>query len=151
MLDLIRTDSENKQFQHLVSQLDAFLRVLDGDEHAFYSQFNAITTLRNAVVAFKDGQPVGCGAFKEFSDDTVEVKRMYVTPECRGNGIASQILLELEAWARELKYPKSVLETGIRQPEAIQLYLKNGYKRIPNFGQYNGINNSVCFEKKLTD
>jgi putative acetyltransferase len=59
------------------------------------------------------------------------------------------VLSELESWAAELGYPKCVLETGKRQPEAIALYEKQGYQRIPNYGQYIGVENSVCFEKVL--
>ena len=67
----------------------------------------------------------------------------------RGKGIASRILNELENWASELRYDKCILETGKRQPEAISLYQRNGYKLIPNYGQYAGVENSVCFEKQI--
>jgi len=55
----------------------------------------------------------------------------------------------LEHWAVELGYKKCVLETGKRQPDAIALYTKQGYESIPNYGQYMGMENSVCFEKEL--
>jgi len=74
---------------------------------------------------------------------------MYVYPKSRGKGIATAILNELEKWAFELPFKKCVLETGKRQQEAIELYKKNGYKIIPNYGQYVGIENSICFEKEL--
>jgi GNAT superfamily N-acetyltransferase len=74
---------------------------------------------------------------------------MFVSPGSRNKGIASKILSELENWASELSYTKCVLETGKRQPEAVGLYKKNGYKLIPNYGQYTGVENSVCFEKEL--
>jgi GNAT superfamily N-acetyltransferase len=93
--------------------------------------------------------PVGCGAIKEYSDNTVEVKRMYVLPSKHGLGIASQILTALEYWAIALNYNKCLLETGKKKPEAIALYNKNGYIVVPNFGQYENIENSVCFEKIL--
>jgi GNAT superfamily N-acetyltransferase len=74
---------------------------------------------------------------------------MYTLPEVRGKGLATLVLNELELWAKELKYAKCVLETGKKQPEAIRLYEKNGYIIIPNYGQYAGIKNSLCFEKEL--
>jgi len=74
---------------------------------------------------------------------------MYTLPGSRGKGIASQVLAELERWAAELSYEKCLLETGKRQPEAIALYKKRGYRLIPNYGQYAGVENSVCFEKIL--
>lgn len=142
-----RMDSSDKDFQHLVQYLDADLAIRDGDDHEFYHQFNGINTLKNCVVLYIDDQAVACGAFKEFSEDIVEIKRMYTDPEYRGKGLASRILKELEVWAKESGYKKCILETGIKQPEAIALYEKNGYKKIPNYGQYIGVLNSVCYEK----
>jgi len=81
----------------------------------------------------------------------MEMKRMYTVPAFRGKGIATMVLRELEKWAAELSYMKCVLETGKRQPEAIDLYKKNGYKIIPNYGQYIGVENSVCFEKSVVN
>lgn len=100
-------------------------------------------------MAYHDDKSVGCGAIKEHVPGTMEVKRMYVIPEGRGKGIATGILSELENWAIELEYSKCILETGKRQPEAIGLYRKNGYRPIPNYGQYVNVDNSVCFEKML--
>lgn len=151
MISLIRTNSRNKEFIELVKHLDAELMERDGDEHAFYLQFNKLDAIRQVVVAYENNKPVGCGAFKEFSDDSAEIKRMYTLPESRGKGIASKILFELEQWARESGYKTCVLETGTRQPEAIALYRKNGYKNIPNYGQYADVKNSLCFAKELID
>jgi GNAT superfamily N-acetyltransferase len=144
-----RTDSSNTDFQNLVKLLDADLAVRDGEDHEFYHQFNAIDMLKNCVIAYSEDRAVGCGAFKPFTEDAVEIKRMYTNEEMRGKGFASKILNELEVWAKEEGFNKCVLETGIKQPEAIALYEKNGYYRIPNYGQYIGIDNSVCYEKLL--
>lgn len=146
---IIRTDSTDAVFVHLVSLLDADLAIRDGADHAFYAQFNRINTIKHVVVAYESDTPVGCGAIKRFAADTVEVKRMYVIPAARSRGVASLILSALEQWAKELSCSKCVLETGTRQPEAIALYAKNGYTRIPNYGQYAGVTNSLCFEKRL--
>lgn len=149
MLTLLRADSDNLDFIELVKQLDAVLAQIDGEEHSFYNQYNKIDTIKHAVVAYNDGKPVGCGAIKEFAAGIMEVKRMYTAPQSRGKGIATEILKELEVWATKMGYEKCVLETGIRQPDAIILYKKNGYQIIPNYGQYAGVENSLCFEKKL--
>ena len=149
MVTITRSNSDHPDFIQLVKLLDADLAARDGSDHSFYSQFNKIDKIRHAVLAYEDGQPAGCGAMKEFNSDTMEIKRMYTIPEKRGKGIAARVLAELEKWAGELSYKKCVLETGKRQPEAIELYTKNGYQNIPNYGQYVGIANSVCFEKKL--
>lgn len=148
-ISLVKTDSSNTDFRLLVTELDADLKIRDGADHGFYSQFNKIDTIKHTVVAYAANTPVGCGAFKEYTTDAVEIKRMYVPPEQRGKGIAAAILNELEAWAASLGYKRCVLETGKKQPEAIQLYKKSGYRIIANYGQYENVENSVCFEKIL--
>ena len=149
MVHLLRTDSSNPDFQKLVKELDKYLAVCDGDEHAFFAQYNKIDMIRHVVVAYEGETPLGCGAIKEYEAGVMEVKRMYVAPESRGKGIASLVLEELENWARELGSSKCILETGIKQSEAIGLYKKSGYSIISNYGQYAGVAISVCFEKVL--
>ena len=149
MYNYIRTNAENAGFLQLVRELDADLRIRDGEDHLFYAQFNKIDTIKYTVIAYANEIPVGCGAIKRYAPDCMEVKRMYVLPDKRGQGIASAILHELEQWAMELGCRKCQLETGKNQPEAIALYTKNGYCIIPNFGQYKQVENSVCFEKAL--
>ncbi len=149
MIQLLRTDSSNPDFQNLVKKLDAYLAFIDGDETAFYSQFNKIDMLKNAVVLFEDGNALACGAIKKMDENSMEVKRMYTDEASRGKGFAKKVLTELENWAKELGFEFCVLETGKRQPDAIALYEKCGYQKIPNYGQYIGIENSVCFQKPL--
>ena len=149
MIRLVRTSSDNPDFIQLVKHLDADLAERDGKDHSFYAQFNKIDKIKHVVIAYENEEPVACGAIKEYAPDMMEVKRMYTSLESRGKGIASEVLRELENWASELSYERCILETGKKQPEAIRLYQKNGYKIIPNYGQYAGIENSLCFEKQL--
>lgn len=149
MITIKRTNSDDPDFKSLVRLLDAELAIADGEDHAFYSQFNKIDKIKYVVMGYKNGVPAGCGAIKELGINTMEVKRMFVSPDKRNKGFATRILTELEKWARELSCTKCILETGKRQPDAIGLYKKNGYKSIPNYGQYVGVENSVCFEKEL--
>ncbi len=149
MMKIERTTSENADFIALVAQLDNDLALRDGDEHAFYHQFNGISELNHVVVLYTGKKAVGCGAIKIFQKKVMEIKRMYVLPEARGKGLASKILKELEKWTSELGFNVCVLETGKRQPEAIALYKKNNYIRIANYGQYKDVENSICFRKKL--
>lgn len=149
MIILTRTDSYNKDFIELVKKLDAYLAIVDGKDHSFYAQFNKIDALNYVIVAYDDNKPVGCGAIKEYAPGTMELKRMFTLPEYRGRGIAAQVLAGLEIWAVELSCNKCILETGKRQDDAIAFYKKNGYSAIPNFGQYAGIENSVCFQKEI--
>ena len=149
MIQILKCNSNDKDFITLVKLLDADLALRDGEDHAFYNQFNKIDNIQHALVLFINNQPVSIGAIKEFNSDSMEVKRMYTLPKYRGQGLATNVLLELENWTKELGYKKCVLETGKRQPEAIELYKSKGYKIIPNYGQYIGIDNSICFEKIL--
>jgi len=149
MLKLCRTNTNDTDFAALVILLDADLKQSDGDEHDFYNQYNGIDSIKYVIVAYLDGTPVGCGAIKEFDKKSVEVKRMYTDTHYRGRKIASRVLGALENWALELGYKRCVLETGKKQPEAVQLYLKNHYEIIENYGQYVGVENSICFEKNL--
>lgn len=148
-LKIIRTNPANADYQKLVKLLDADLANSDGDEHKFYNQYNGSDLIKHVLVVYVHDIPVGCGAIKRYAAGTMEVKRMYVKPDYRGRKIATQILTTLEKWAHELKYEKCILETGKRQPAAIQLYEKSGYIVTENYGQYIGVENSVCFEKKL--
>lgn len=149
MLKFVRTISDNKDFLELVKELDQDLAIRDAKDRVFYNQFNKLDTIKHVIVAFENDVPAGCGAIKHYSDDTMEIKRMFVPLNLRGKGIASLVLSELEKWTMELSYSKCILETGKRQPEAIALYKKNGYTVIPNYGQYKNIENSICFHKLL--
>ena len=130
-------------------ELDAHLAVINGTENEFFAQYNKIDKIDNVVLAYEEDIPVGCGAMKEYEKDAMEIKRMFVPMDMRGKGIASDVLQELETWAKELNYSKTVLETSEQLTPAIGLYKKSGYQIIPNYGQYEGVATSVCFEKIL--
>ena len=145
----LRTDHTHPGFVQLVRELDQDLARRDGKDNAFYARYNSMEADARAVVAIAEGVPVGCGAIKPVDADAMEVKRMYTLPAWRGKGVASRVLAELEQWARELGMERCILETGLRQPEAIALYESNGYELIPNYGPYAGVTNSRCFAKVL--
>ena len=149
MIKLVRTNSENKDFGNLVQSLNNYLKIVDGDDHAFYNQYNNIDVLKHVVVAYKNEIPLACGAFKALDEHTVEIKRMYTQIDARGIGLASKVLTALEKWSKELSYKACVLETGKRQTEAVLFYKKMNYSIIPNYGQYKNIANSMCFKKVL--
>ncbi|HMI08083.1 MAG TPA: GNAT family N-acetyltransferase [Flavobacterium sp.] len=149
MPQFLRTDSDNADFRGLVTLLDHYLAVMDGEEHAFYAQYNKSDAIKEVVVAYQNGKPAGCGAIKKYSDTETEIKRMYVLPEFRGLGIAKGILGALEKWASELGFSECILETGVKQVEAVQLYQKCGYRITENYGQYANMANSICMKKQL--
>jgi GNAT superfamily N-acetyltransferase len=149
MIRIQRTDTDNQQFQRLVSELDKYLSGVNGSSDSFYAQFNKIEYLKHVVIAQIENQTVGCGALKAFDGESMEVKRMYILPEMRRKGVADSVLKELEIWSKELGYPKCILETSIKMQDALSFYQKSFYSIIPNYGQYKDMESSVCFEKIL--
>jgi putative acetyltransferase len=148
-LTFIKTIGTNTDFQHLVTQLDLFTKSIDKEEFGFYAQFNSSLELQHVVLAYINNEVVACGAIKKFSDNSFEVKRMFVLEKYRGKNIAGLLLKELELWAIELGALFMVLETGQEFESAVALYTKMGYTLIPNYGQYIGVERSICFQKQL--
>jgi len=149
MIRLIRTDSVNKDFIRLIKDLDAYLAVSDGEEHSFYAQFNKVDLIKHVVLASYNEITIACGAIKQYDPKTMEIKRMFTSSDYRGKGIAGLILIELQNWTKEMGFENCILETGKRQREAIRLYKKSGYEVITNYGQYAGMEDSICFMKKV--
>lgn len=148
MIELIRTDSQNLEFKKLVQLLNSELAKRDGETHPL-SQFNTITNLKHVVVAFKEGNAIGCGAILRYDIEAMEIKRMFVSSEVRGQRIGEKILSGLENWARELGTTKCILFTGSKQPEANKLYQRNGHSQIQKYGKLKDISDSLCFAKDL--
>jgi len=150
MITIKRTNSEDLDFQKLAHALDLDLMAYYKGEKAFYGRLNAIETIKHAVVAYNENNtPIGCGGIKTFTEDEVEIKRMYVSLDCRGKGVATLVLKALEDWSKDLGFKKCILETLKKKPYAIRFYEKNKYEIIPNFGDYESANNSLCFAKTL--
>ena len=146
---LHRSDATDPDFRFLVQQLDADLDDRYGAQQDFYGQFNALDSIKYVVVAYGVGAPIACGAIKAFDAEAMEVKRMFVQKQSRGRGLATQILKELEDWARSLGYVACILQLAGNQAEALALYRKNGYQQTANFGQYIGDEDSICMRKQL--
>ena len=144
-----RTEASDPDFPQLITQLNLELRETYGDIQSVYERYNQVQNLDTVVIAYVNDIPAGCGCFKKFDADTVEIKRLFVKQSERGQGIAFNILGELEIWAKEDGYSAAVLETGDKQLEAIALYEKAGYMITPNYGQYSGMPTSVCMKKEL--
>lgn len=144
-----RTNAQNSVFKKLVNDLDRGLVITDGDDHAFYDQYNQLDDIKYALILFYHEEPIGCGAIKQYDEHSYELKRMYVAESHRGCGYAGIMLANLEGWIKDLGVQRCILETGIRQTAAIRLYEKSGYIRIDNYAQYAGVKDSVCFEKNL--
>lgn len=144
---LKRTNSLDKDFIFLVNQLDTYL---NKDRLSAFPEYNNIETIKYALVIYSyENQPIGCGAIRQHSNDTMEVKRMFVIDTERQKGIASKILNELETWTLELGMTKTILETGKDMLDAVTFYLRNEYVVIDNYEPYTTNEQSICFEKQL--
>ncbi len=149
MINLKRTDSCDPDFRILIAELDANLREIYDELMDVYDEHNVIEDLDTVVIAYLDGEPAGCGCFKHFNEDAVEIKRMFVRKTFRGKGISGLILTELEEWAKEKGYIVSILETGERNIEALGLYRKACYSPMPNYGPYVNLKSSFCFRRRI--
>ncbi len=119
------------------------------DDDEAYQQGNLLAADTPFFVAWLDGEPVGCGAYRPLGEAIAEIKRMYVVPAARRKGIAQAILQKIEQAVREAGYLVARLETGTAQTEAIALYEKVGYVRIPCWPPYDALPISICMEKRL--
>ena len=148
MIEIIRTNSQNPEFEKLVQLLNSDLAKRDGKTHPL-SQFNNISSIKHVVLVMKKDIAIGCGAISKYDNSSMEIKRMYVSPEARGQRIGEKILSELENWSRELGYIKCLLFMGSKQPEASKLYQRNNYVLIEKYGKLKGIIDSICLAKNL--
>ena len=145
-MQLIRTNSENPDFKKLSALFDTYLVDIDGEEKDFFAFYNNVQ-LDTVLVVYENSEVLGCGAFKKFDEHTAEIKRMFVHPNHRNKGIARFVLKELELWASDFGFTSFILETSPKLTSAIALYEKTGYQLIPNYGQYIGVENSICMKK----
>lgn len=148
-LKVLKTDSKNSDFMKLIKLLDDDLNERYGELQKQYDKHNKVDYINNVIIIYKDNEPVACGAFKEHNTDTIELKRIFVIKENRGQGLSKLIISELEKLGISKGYKYALLETGIKQYEAINLYKNTGYEMIPNYEPYVGNRNSVCMKKIL--
>lgn len=148
-LKIVNTNSENKDFKKLIKLLDDDLNGRYGELQKQYDKYNKVDYINDVVIIYKDELPVACGAFKEHDTESIELKRIFVKKENRRQGLSKLIVSELEKLARSKGYKHAVLETGVKQHEAINLYRNTGYEIIENYEPYKGNSNSICMKKNL--
>jgi len=148
-MNLVKTDTAHPDFITFIQLLDAELQVEYGDVQALYTEHNQIGVLQTAMVGTLDETPVACGCFKRVDHQTVELKRMFVRKDHRGNGLSTLLLRALEDWAQELGHSHAILETGTKQWVAMKLYEKAGYEVTEQYEPYVRMETSVCMKKRL--
>jgi GNAT superfamily N-acetyltransferase len=148
-LEILKTDSENTDFIRLVKLLDEDLYKRNGGLQKQYEKHNKTDYIKDVVIIYKDKTPVACGAYKEHDINSIELKRVFVTQENRRQGLSKLIIDKLEQLGRDGGYKYALLETGIKQHEAINSYKAAGYEAIQNYEPYIGNINSICMKKTL--
>lgn len=146
---LKRTTTSDPGFQTLIRQLDHELWNELNEDQATYDPFNKVPDIKTAVLVYAGDEPVACGCFKALNSDTVEIKRMFVQKAFRGKRLSKMVLQELERWAAAEGFTGAVLETSIHFNTACTLYQSSGYRIIPNYPPYEGLEESVCMQKEL--
>ena len=144
-------DAVTSDFERLTRELDSELAERNGEKQGLYAPYNKLSGIHDIVIAFDGDAAIGCGSMKRYDDSTFEVKRVFVERPYRGSGVAKAIIREIEAAARRKGIERLILETGKTMAEANGLYRGLGYRVIENYGQYEGMDFSVCMEKRLVE
>jgi putative acetyltransferase len=151
-IKITRTDTLDSKIKELIKELDEELRGHYGDAQDSYTPHNDVSKGFSAILIEQNEEPIGCGAFKQYNETSGELKRIFIKHKARGQGISKVLVKALEEWMLEKNLSIAVLETGNKQIEALGLYEKLGYQRMPNYGVYVGMEaTSICMKKDLRE
>ena len=145
--------SSNEDFIILCDELDDFLNETAGGEieRDKYKKFNYCDTMDYVIVTYAGEKPVGCAALRKYSDEEIEVKRVFVREEYRGKKIGGIMMENLIVQSKRLGYKRMILETGELLKASVRLYSKYGFEIIPNYGAYVNMPESLCMGRSLKD
>lgn len=147
-IKIVSTD--NPELKDLVAELNSFfIKEWGEDVNTSYANHHQLSSMQEAIVAYVEGTPVGCGCWKLLDKETPEIKRMYVKEEYRGTPVVTEILRNLEETIKKQGFKQMVLETGSEMKGAIRFYEKAGFKIVPNFGEFIDDALCVCLRKEL--
>lgn len=150
-MQILRTNGANEDFHKLVELLDENLWALYTDTMAQYVAGNIVDHDVLVVILYCGTEPITCGCLRPFQDSaSVELKRMFVKKEYRGKGYSKEIVRELLRWSKEMNFETVCLETGVKQPEAVNLYEKMGFVRTEPYGEYIGNPESICMKHVIS-
>ena len=151
MLEYVRTDGKNKDFMENCRHLDADLEQRVGKEiqRSKYEKYNQLDKINEAIVVYENGVLAGAGSIWKYDEESVELKRIYVAPSFRKKGIGTKLVSLLIEWGKELGYQRMLLETGEKLEESVALYKRLGFERIPNYGPYENMPESLCMARNL--
>lgn len=145
------TNGKDEDFVLLCTQLDDSLNEAVGgiQNRMQYLAHNLLHDINDVVVVYDNETPIACGSFKKFDEQAAEIKRVFVNPQYRRQGLAQKCMDMLQTAAKQQGYTALVLETGKELPGAIKLYADLGFYTIPNYGPYVDMAESVCMKKDI--
>ena len=150
-IDYIWTDGNNEDFHKFYLKTEEFYSSIVGGlkNRAAFVPYNISESITDVLIASVSGVAVGCAGLKAYSDSDVEIKRVWVDPEFRGNHISTAMMDALENKASELGFKRAILQTRPQMEEAVHLYAKRGYVLIENYPPYDKLEGAICFAKEL--
>lgn len=145
-ISLQQVGPDHKDFIHLCSELDSFLDIAIGGEskREKYKKFNYLDTMDYVIIAYNQAEAAGCAALRKYSDSDVEIKRVFVRENYRGQNIGGLLLEQLISHAKKSGYKRIILETGSFLQDSLRLYFRYGFEQIENYGAYQNMKESLC-------
>lgn len=150
-IEFLWTDGSNKDFLVFYRKTeDYYSKIVGGvSNRAGFVPYNLSESISDVLIAYSDGTAVGCAGLKRYSDADVEIKRVWVEPDCRGKKIAAQIMERVEEKARRMGFKRVILQTRPIMPDAVGLYEKRGYVLIDNYPPYDKLEGAICMALNL--
>ena len=150
-LRCVWTDGNNEIFRYFYQITEDYYSSLVGgaENRRGFIPYNLSSDIGDVLLVFCGDIPAGCAGLKRYSHDAAEIKRVWVEPDFRGNGIATRMMQLIEAKALESGYKRTILQTREIMRDAVGLYERLGYIRTDNYPPYDKLDGAVCFAKKL--
>ncbi len=140
------TDGSDESFRRFYIETENYYSQIVGGEknRQEFAPYNLSNTISDVIIAYSNGKPVGCAGLKKYSDSDIEIKRVWVEPESRGQKIASRMLNLIEEKARQMNYRRTILQTRPMMTDAVRLYENRGYSIIDNYPPYDRLEGAIC-------
>ena len=150
-IKFIWTDGNDEIFRHFYRITEDYYSAIVGgaENRKAFMPYNLSSAVENVLIVYCDDVPAACAGLKRYSDTDAEIKRVWVEPGYRGQHIASKMMKRIEGKARERGFERTVLQTREIMTDAVGLYSRLSYTRIPAYPPYDKLEGAVCFAKEL--
>lgn len=152
MIEYKWTDGNDKDFLHFYEITEDYYTKMAGglSKRQSFIPYNLSSLIPDVLIAYEDGTAVACAGLKKYSDEDVEIKRVWIEPEHRGRRIATSMMEKLEEKAFRCGYKRMILQTRPVMEDAVALYEKLGYVFIDNYPPYDKLEGAICLAKVIT-